>query len=84
MTAITDAGGRILAKSEPLPFVKVASAVSVGSDALAPTQQTPGFFSGPSLYAFIAILIGLLGAAFSVIGFVSYRRGRGDDMQGLS
>ena len=73
MTAITDGGGRILAKSEPLPFVKQAAAVSVGSDAFVPTQNVPGFFTGPSLYAFIAILIGLLGAAFSIIGFISYR-----------
>ncbi len=78
MTAITDGGGRILAKSEPLPFVKQAAAVSVGSDTLVPTQVVPGFFSGPSLYAFIAILVGLVGAAFSVIGFISYRRK--DDM----
>ncbi len=78
MSAITDGGGRILAKSEPLPFVKQAAAVSIGSDILVPTQQTPGFFSGASLYAFIAILIGLLGAAFSVIGFISHRRSQGD------
>lgn len=79
MTAITDGGGRILAKSEPLPFVKQAAAVSFGSDALVPTQVVPGFFTGPSLYAFIAILIGLLGAAFSIIGFISYSRAK-DDM----
>ncbi len=78
MIAITDGGGRILAKSEPFPFVKQAAAVSVGSDAFVPTQDIPGFFSGSSLYAFIAILIGLLGAALSVVGFISFRRTKDD------
>lgn len=69
VSAITDEGGHILAKSETLPFVKVAAAVSVGSNALLPSNETPGFFTGASLYAFIAILIGLIGVAFSIIGF---------------
>jgi hypothetical protein len=75
VSAITDDGGHILAKSEPLPFVKVAAAVSIGSNALLPSDETPGFFSGASLYAFIAILIGLIGVAFSIIGFVVHQRG---------
>ena len=70
ISAVTDEGGHILAKSEPLPFVKVAAAVSVGSNALLPSNVTPGFFTGASLYAFIAMLIGLIGLAFSIIGFV--------------
>jgi hypothetical protein len=70
VSAITDEGGHILAKSEPLPFVKVAAAVSVGSNALLPSNETPGFFTGASLYAFIAILVGLIGVAFSIIGFM--------------
>lgn len=70
ISAVTDEGGHILAKSEPLPFVKVAAAVSVGSNALIPSNETPGFFTGASLYAFIAILIGLIGVAFSIIGFM--------------
>ena len=75
VSAITDEGGHILAKSETLPFVKVAAAVSVGGSALLPSSEKPGFFSGPSLYAFIAILIGLIGVAFSIIGFVVHQRG---------
>lgn len=78
-SAITDSGGHILARSEPLPFVKEASAVSVGSAALLPANAEPGFFSGASLYAFIAIIIGILGIAFSIIGFVVRRR----DMEDL-
>ncbi len=74
VSAITNEGGHILAKSEPLPFVKEAAAVSVGANALLPNQTTPGFFTSASLYAFIAILIGLLGVAFSIIGFVVHQR----------
>ena len=73
-SAITDARGHILAKSEPLPFVKTASAVSVGAAVLLPGNTEPGFFSGASLYAFIAIIIGILGIALSIIGFVVRRR----------
>ncbi len=74
VSAITNEGGHILAKSEALPFVKEAAAVSVGANALLPNQSSPGFFTGASLYAFIAILIGLLGVAFSIIGFVVHQR----------
>jgi|GEM_PF-1898594 len=69
-SAITDAGGRILAKSEPLPFVKVASAVSFGSGVADSVVEEPGFFAGPSLYAMMAMLIGILGVALSIIGFI--------------
>jgi hypothetical protein len=69
-STITDAGGRILAKSEPLPFIKVAAAVSLGETMLTSPESAPGFFTGPSLYAMIAILIGILGVALSLIGFV--------------
>lgn len=78
VSAITDEGGHILAKSETLPFVKVAAAVSVGSNALLPSNETPGFFTGASLYAFIAILIGLIGVAFSIIGFAVRTRSEKD------
>jgi hypothetical protein len=56
-STITDAGGRILAKSEPLPFVKA-------------DPSAPGFFTGASLYAMIAILVGIFGIAISIIGFI--------------
>jgi len=75
ISAITDSGGRILAKSEPLPFVKEAAAVSVGTLLLPQAPEAPGFFSGASLYAFIAIIIALLGLGLSVIGFMAYRKG---------
>jgi hypothetical protein len=74
-SAITDVGGRILAKSEPLPFVKTAAAVSFGSAILlpAPAEQAPGFFSGGSLYALLAILVGILGVVFLLIGWMTRR-----------
>ncbi len=74
VSALTDAGGRILAKSEPLPFVKVAAAVSVGSEGLISTQEAPSLFSGSSLYTFIVIMIALVGLAFSIIGFIVHRK----------
>lgn len=73
-SAITNAGGRILAKSEPLPFVKEAAAVSVITANAPLGSEEPGFFSGTSLYAMIAILIGILGVAFSIIGFMVRER----------
>ena len=69
-SAITDAGGRILAKSDPLPFVKVASAISFGAESPIEALEKPGFFTGSSLYAMIAMLIGILGVALSIIGFI--------------
>ncbi|OGZ16641.1 MAG: hypothetical protein A3H76_04905 [Candidatus Lloydbacteria bacterium RIFCSPLOWO2_02_FULL_54_12] len=77
-SAITDAGGRILAKSEPLPFVKTAAAVSLGSAILLPPEnQEPGFFSGTSLYALIFIMVGVIGLGVSVMGFIASRRKEG-------
>ena len=77
-SAITDTGGRILAKSEPLPFVKTAAAVSLGSPLLAPSQpQAPGFFAGNSLYVLIVIIVGVLGLAISIVGFISGRNKEG-------
>jgi hypothetical protein len=74
MSAITDGGGHILAKSAPLPFVKEAFAVSMGSPLLSPQAEAPGFFSGGSLYAFIAILISVFALALALIGFIVRRR----------
>ena len=76
ISAITDGGGRVLAKSEPLPFVKVAEAVSVGSMELTlpVTNEEPSFFSGMSFYVFISVLVLALIFALTAIGFVTRRR----------
>jgi fibronectin type 3 domain-containing protein len=83
-SAITDVTGRILAKSEPLPFVKQASAVSIASPLLLPnTNVAPGFFSGNSLYVLLTVLVLIVGVAILVIGVIT--RGsvlrRGDSAQ---
>jgi hypothetical protein len=69
--AMVDNGGRILAKSAPLPFVKEASALTVeaaGPEIGAPTKT--GMFSGLSPLALIALIVGVLGLGLSVIGAV--------------
>jgi hypothetical protein len=84
ISAITDAGGRILAKSEPFPFVKEAAAVSAGTLIFPKTPEAPVFFSNTSLYALIAILIALLGLGLSVIGFMVYRKEDSDEQKSPS
>ncbi|MDO8520714.1 MAG: DUF5011 domain-containing protein, partial [bacterium] len=82
-SAITDSGGRILAKSSPLPFVKeAAAAVSLGSTVLVPpiNETPPGFFSGTSLYVLIVIIIGILGLAVAIMGYVANRNKGGSDV----
>ncbi len=76
ITAITDGGGRVLAKSEPFRFVKVAQAVTVGNIELARPvlSQEPGFFAGTALYIFIAIMIGIAGLGVLIIGFMTKKR----------
>jgi hypothetical protein len=74
MSALTDGGGHILAKSEPLPFVKQAAAVSIGSPLLVAQPESPGFFSGGSLYVLIAILISVFALGIVLIGFIVRRR----------
>ncbi len=78
VSAITDSGGRILAKSDPLPFVKEAAAVSLGTLPIGVQNEAPSFWSGGSLFALLAVLIALLGIALSVIGFMVHRRHDGD------
>ena len=79
ISAITDTGGRILAKSQTVPFVKEAAAVSFGSAALLPTQSAPDFFSGTVLYMMIALLVVVLGVSLVVVGIVVRRKGEGGD-----
>lgn len=72
-SAIVDANGRILAKSDPLPFVKVAEAVTIGSPALVAETAEPGFFSGISLYLFLGLLAFVVISAFFLIGWIARR-----------
>lgn len=83
-TAITDVSGKIVAKSVATSFVKTAEAVTIVptetllAAAPAPQASAPSFFSGTSLYALIAIGIGIIGIAISVIGFAVRRKDDAD------
>jgi hypothetical protein len=69
--AMVDNGGRILAKSAPLPFVKEASALTVEAAGLTPGAPVEkGMFSGLTPLALIALVVGVLGLGLSVIGAV--------------
>lgn len=85
VSAITDTGGRILAKSAPAPFIKVAAAVSFGSSELIPAQSAPSFFSGTYFFLSVALLVILFLIALVVIGGMVrqksvFREGGGDEM----
>jgi len=61
---ITDVKGNVVVKSKPLPFIKVARAVSAAEEeevvlALEP-QATPSLFGGSYFYAILSIIIILL------------------------
>lgn len=79
ISAITDSSGHILAKSQSLPFIKEAAAVSIDTALLPTLPETQGFLSDASLYALIAIILALFGLGLSVIGFMVYRRGDTDE-----
>jgi hypothetical protein len=80
VSAITDGDGRVLVKSEPLPFVKVAEAVTLGNvDVVLPVaHKEPGFFSGLSLYTLFVFMVGILGLSFLTIGVIVRRRDGGE------
>ncbi len=77
--AITDVGGRIIAKSEPLAFLKESAAVSVSGVPAESGVTDIRSWRGASLYAMIAVVIGVLGFSFSIIGFIMKRK-KGSDM----
>lgn len=70
--AMVDNGGRILAKSAPLPFVKEASALTVeaAGPGIAPVSENSGMFGGLSPLSLMALIVGILGLGLSVIGAV--------------
>jgi hypothetical protein len=76
-SAITDSSGKVIAKSEPLPFVKEAQALTIGANG-APVEASevaPSFFSGMPVYASLLMLVGILGIALTIIGLIVRRRG---------
>jgi chitodextrinase len=80
--AMTESAGKIIAKSNPIPFVKTAQAVTLQSNfALADTSSSEspaGFFNGGVLPLSLVILFIILGLSFMVISFVS-KKSESDD-----
>lgn len=75
--AIADISGKIMAKSEPLPFTKEAQAITISANGV-PLQQSeldPSFFGGVPAYVLVLILALLLGFAFALIGFIVRKDG---------
>ncbi|MEK7460316.1 MAG: Ig-like domain-containing protein, partial [Patescibacteria group bacterium] len=84
ISAITDNTGRVLAKSEPLPFVKVAEALTFGSiETVIPEEQKIGFFSSYSLYILVGALMAVFVIGFSAIGIMTRRRPKENDIMTL-
>jgi hypothetical protein len=77
VTAITDFGGRILARSEPLPFIKQAEAFTIGGT-LPPAGAQPSFFEGSSLMITFLLLVITLISSFIVIVTIPRRRNDND------
>jgi hypothetical protein len=67
-TALTDNGGRVIAKSEPLPFVKEAGAVSIGGAFLPTVEQAPSFFGGMGMVVMVSLLAIVLLVSVIVLG----------------
>lgn len=71
-TAIVDGGGRIIVKSDPLPFVKTAEAVTVGAEP--PGSAAPlSFFRSGSVLTVFALALALIGVLLAVLGLVVSR-----------
>ncbi len=75
--ATTDTTGKIAAKSEPLPFIKTASAIIIGADLneavtkLRKEEATPSFFKPTSLLFALSVIILMIGMAMMIIGYSS-------------
>ncbi len=76
--AMADGGGRILAKSDPLPFVKEASAITVTDKNRGLSDDKTTIF-GLSPITLIALLVGVLGLSLSVVGVVIGLKGKKDN-----
>lgn len=69
--AVADAKGRVWAKSSPLPFVKTAAAVSIGSAALLPpSAEAPSFFGGKGVIVMFGVLVLVLVGSIFTIGYM--------------
>lgn len=82
VTAIADLGGHVLARSEPLSFVKKAEAFTLGSSTPPPTAAPPSFFEGSSLMITSLFIVIALVSSFVVIVVVPQRKNDGDTPSG--
>jgi hypothetical protein len=69
ISAITDSGGSIIAKSSPFSFVKTAEAVSVSQTA--GRGEKSGGLSSDVTTMYVAIGTALLGVGLSLVGFLA-------------
>ncbi len=81
-TALTDNGGRVIAKSEPLPFVKEAGAISIGAAFIPSGEQAPSFFGGASMVALVSLLALVLLASVIILG--AFVRTKKEETSGTS
>lgn len=79
--AMTESAGKIIVKSDPIPFVKTAQAVTLQLDfAEASSGESPaGFFHGGTLALSLAVLLLVIGLSFMAISFVSRKRESSDE-----
>ncbi len=67
---ITDVKGKVVVKSNPVPFVKTASAISVEEALAVPqAQAAPSLAEGSSFYGIVTIIILILISVFVFLGF---------------
>jgi hypothetical protein len=66
--AMTDSGGKILMKTSPIPFVKTANAITLGSLSAGAAQG--GFFQGNMLLIFAGFIVAVIAGAFLVISII--------------
>ena len=79
--AMTDNAGKILAKSNAIPFVKEANAITVDQNFLTPISggKSPSLLWGEYMYAAVTVILSVIGIIFAIIGMraqPSYRRYR--------
>lgn len=73
-SAINDEGGHIIAKSDVFSFVKEAASISLSGNSV--DARGPG---GASVFATIAILVGVFGVILSIAGFIVNKKKDPDD-----
>lgn len=66
--AVTDGRGKILTKSNPVPFVKQANAIELGSLVAPKAEEAPSFFNTNLFYISLVAIVLVIVAGFFVLG----------------